>query len=285
MSPAMTTSHQAVQRRKEWCKHLILAFVLFFSFVPFVMMVAISFKTNDQFVQNPWFFDNPAHWQWQNWVVGWATVKNYIANSIVVAIGAVILTLCIALPTSYVVARYRFPGREVVYYAFMMTMFLPGGAAALVTTFNLISNMGLVNNLLALVLLSGFGGQVGAIFILRQFIEEIPKELFESADMDGAGHLRQMVFIMLPLAAPIIGTVAITNFLHAWNDLILPLILLRDNDLLTIPVGLMRLDGEYVKLWGPMMAAFTIASIPLVVLFLFTTRFFVRGLTAGAVKG
>ena len=136
-----------------------------------------------------------------------------------------------------------------------------------------------------MLLLSGFGGQVGAVFILRQFIEEIPKELFESADIDGAGHIRQMFTIMLPLAAPIIGTVAITNFIGAWNDLVLPLILLRDTEMLTIPVGLMRLDGEYVKLWGPMMAAFSISSIPLVVLFLFTIRFFVRGLTAGAVKG
>lgn len=281
----MSISHQAVQRRKEIVKHLLLCAVLFFSFVPFIMMVAISLKSNDQFVQNPWFFDSPSQWQTGNWSTGWMTVKHYIANSIVVAVGAVILTLGIALPTSYVVARYRFRGREVVYYGFMMTMFLPGGAAALVTTFNLISTMGLVNNLLALVLLSGFGGQVGAVFILRQFIEEIPKELFESADMDGAGHIRQMFTIMLPLAAPIIGTVAITNFIGAWNDLIMPLILLRDNELLTIPVGLMRLDGEYVKLWGPMMAAFAISSIPLVILFLFTIRFFVRGLTAGAVKG
>jgi len=281
----MSASHQTLQKRKEMLKHLLLCTVLFFSFVPFVMMFAISLKTNDQFVVNPWFFDLPTQWQLGNWAIGWATVKNYITNSIVVAVGAVILTLGIALPTSYVVARYRFKGREVVYYGFMMTMFLPGGAAALVTTFNLISTMGLVNNLLALVLLSGFGGQVGAVFILRQFIEEIPKELFESADMDGAGHIRQMFTIMLPLAAPIIGTVAITNFIGAWNDLIMPLILLRDNELLTIPVGLMRLDGEYVKMWGPMMAAFSISSIPLVVLFLFTIRFFVRGLTAGAVKG
>jgi ABC-type glycerol-3-phosphate transport system permease component len=145
--------------------------------------------------------------------------------------------------------------------------------------------MGLVNNLAALVLLSGIGGQVGCVFILRQFIEDIPRDLFESASIDGAGHLRQIWSIMLPLSGPVIGTLAIMNFLGAWNDLIMPLILLRDDTMLTIPVGLMRLDGEYVKMWGELMAAYTIASIPLVVLFLFTIRLFVRGLTAGAVKG
>ncbi len=277
--------YAVIQRRKEIIKHVILWGVLASAFVPFFLMVVISFKSNEQFVLNPWFFDPPSQWQTENWVKGWETVRPYIANSILVSVGATILALAVAIPTSYVVARYRFRGREFVYYAFMATMFLPGGAAALVTTFNLVNQMGLVNNLFALVLLGGFGGQIGIIFILRQFIEEIPKELFESADMDGAGHLYQMGFIMVPLAAPIIGTLAITNFLGTWNDLILPLVLMRDDQLLTIPVGLMRLDGEYVKFWGQMMAAFTIASIPLIVLFLFTTRFFVRGLTAGAVKG
>ena len=248
-------------------------------------MFVISVKTNDQFLANPWFFDPMSQWQWGNWAKGWNTIGHTIANSIVVSVASVLLCLFVAVPTSYVIARYRFAGREVVYYAIMMTMFLPGGAAALVTTFKLIDNLGLVNNLLALILLSGIGGQVGVIFILRQFIEEIPKELFESAEMDGAGHVRQMWSIMLPLSGPIVGTVSIMNFLGTWNDLIMPLIILRDDALLTIPVALMRLDGEYVTMWGELMSGFAIASIPLIILFLFTTRLFVRGLTAGAVKG
>lgn len=277
--------HQTRLRFKEYSKHLLLIGVLAFTFVPFALMLMISFKTNDQFTANPWWFDPPSQWALINWIKGWHTVGHYIANSIVVAVGSVLLCLAVSIPTSYVLARYRFPGRELVYYALMVTMFLPGGAAALVTTFKLISSMGLVNNLGALVLLSGIGGQVGCVFILRQFIEEIPKELFESASIDGAGHLRQMWSIMLPLSGPVIGTLAIMNFLGAWNDLIMPLILLRDDKLLTIPAGLMRLDGEYVKMWGELMAAYTIASIPLVVLFIFSIRLFVRGLTAGAVKG
>jgi ABC-type glycerol-3-phosphate transport system permease component len=270
---------------KELTKHALIWVVLFFAFVPFALMLIISFKTNDQFVANPWLPDPVSQWQWSNWAKGWGTVGHYIANSIVTAVGSVLLCLTLAVPASYVLARYRFRGRELAYYAVMMTMFLPGGAAALVTTFDLIRNMGMVNNLAALILLSGVGGQVTCIFILRQFIEEIPKELFESAELDGAGHLRQIWSIMLPLSGPIIGTVAIMVFLGSWNDLMMPLIIMRDDALLTIPVGLMRLDGEYVKMWGELMAGYSIAAIPLVVLFLFTTRLFVRGLTAGAVKG
>lgn len=270
---------------KETSKHFLLWTVLFFSFVPFVLMLVISMKSNSQYVTNPWLPDAPSQWQWDNWAKGWATVGHYIGNSIVTSVGSVLLCLVLAIPASYVIARYRFRGREIVYYLFVATMFLPSGAAALVTTFQLMSNLNLVNSLWSLVLLGGVGGQVSCIFILRQFIEDIPKELFESAEIDGAGHIRQMWSIMLPLSGPIIGTLSIMNFLGTWNNLILPMVLLRDDELLTIPVGLMRLDGEYVKMWGELMAGFSIASIPLVILFLFTTRFFVRGLTAGAVKG
>ncbi len=274
-----------LRRVKEISKHLLLWGVLFFSFVPFVLMLVISMKDNTQYVTNPWIPDAPTQWHWENWVKGWATVGHYIGNSIVTSVGSVLMCLILAIPASYVIARYRFRGREAVYYLFVATMFLPSGAAALVTTFKLMSNMNLVNSLWSLILLGGVGGQVSCIFILRQFIEDIPKELFESAEIDGAGHIRQMWSIMLPLSGPIIGTLSIMNFLGAWNNLILPMVLLRDDELLTIPVGLMRLDGEYVKMWGELMAGFSIASIPLVILFLFTTRFFVRGLTAGAVKG
>lgn len=270
---------------KELCKHALLLGILFFSFVPFLLMFIISFKDNDQFMANPWLPDPISAWHWENWTKAWHTISPYIANSIVTSVFGVVLCMLLAIPTSYVIARYRFRGRELLFYTFVITMFLPGGATALITTFKLISSLDLVNSLWALILLTGTAGQIGCIFILRQFIEEIPKELFESAEIDGAGHLRQMTMIMIPLSGPILGTLAIQNFLGAWNNLILPMVLLRDDGKLTIPVGLMRLDGEYVKMWGEMMAGYCIAAIPLVILFLFTTRLFVRGMTAGAVKG
>jgi multiple sugar transport system permease protein len=274
-----------VSRMDEMGKHAVVGFVLFFAFLPLYLMLVISFKSNDQFYNNPWMFDAPSAWHLENWRYGWEAVRDQLANSMMVSVGAVLLCLSIAIPTSYVLARYRFPGRELLYYALMVTMFLPGGAAALVTTFKLISGLGLMNNLAALILLGSIGGQVTCVFILRQFIEEIPKELFESAQIDGAGHVRQMWTIVLPLSGPIVGTLAIMQFIHTWNDIMLPLILLRDKELLTVPVGLLRLDGEYVKEYGKLMAGYAISSIPLIVLFLFTMRMFVKGLTAGAVKG
>lgn len=274
-----------ISKKKEAVKHALLWFVLVFAFFPLYVMVVISFKNNDQFTNNPWFFDHPSAWHWGNWVKGWDTVKNYIANSVVTAFGAVMLCLVMALLTSYVLARYRFRGRNVIYYGIIASMFLPGTAATLVTMFSLLNSFNLINSLWALVIVGSIGGQVVCIFILRQFIDEIPKELFESAEVDGAGHVQMILRIVLPMSGSVMATLAIMQFLANWNNLMLPLIVLRDDKLLTVPVGLMRLDGEYVKQWGELMAGFTISSIPLVLIFLFTMRLFVKGLTAGAVKG
>lgn len=274
-----------VSKKKEAIKHILLLFILLCAFFPLYLMVVISFKNNVQFTNNPWFFDAFSGWQWENWTKAWSLVGNYIANSIVVAIGAVVLCLVMAVPTAYVLARYRFPGRTFLYYILIGSMFLPGTAASLVIVFMLLKNMGLVNNLMALVIMGGVGGQVVCVFILHQFIDEIPKELFESARLDGAGHLQQITNIVIPMSGSVMGTLAIMQFIGSWNELMLPLLMLRDDELLTVPVGLMRLEGEYVKQWGEMMAGYTISAIPLVILFLFTMRMFVKGLTAGAVKG
>ena len=274
-----------VSKKKEAVKHLLILFVLMFAFFPLYFMVVVSFKDNDQFTNNRWFFDSVGGWHWENWTKAWATVSNYLANSIVVAAGTVSLCLVMAVLTAYVMARYKFPFKRILYYTLIGTMFLPGSAATLVTTFMLLRWMGLINSLWALILVGAVGGQVVCVFILRQFIEDIPNELFESAQLDGAGHLQQIRHIVLPMSGSILGTLAIMQFLGSWNSLMLPLIIMRDDELLTVPVGLMRLDGEYVKQWGELMAGFTMSSIPLVILFLFTMRLFVKGIAAGAIKG
>lgn len=274
-----------ISRQAEWCKHAIVWIVLLFAFYPLFIMIVISFKDNHQYQANPWFFDPISQWHWDNWSIAWNIVKNYIANSIAVAVTSVVIGMVMITLTSYVLARYRFPGRNVVYYGIIATMFLPDTAATLVSMFWLIRNLQMVNSLWALILAGTAGGQVAGIFIVRQFIEEIPRELFESAQIDGAGHIRQIISVVLPMSGSILATVAIINFLGVWNEVILPLIVLRDDEKLTIPVGLLRLEGEYIKQWGQMMAGYAIASVPLVLLFVFTMRWFIKGLAAGAIKG
>lgn len=274
-----------ISKTAEGLKIGYVLFLLATAFFPLYVMLAVSFKTREQYQANPWVFDAFANWRWHNWEVAWHTVGGYISNSVFVSVTGTLLTILTVLLCSYPLARYRFPGRNVIYYGLLASMFLPGTAATLVTVFALLQRLDLVNNLWALILMAVVHGQITGVFLLKQYIEDIPVSLFDSAEMDGAGHLQQIRHIVLPMSGPIISVSAIMSFLGTWNDVILPMIILRDNELLTIPVGLLRLEGEYVKNYGEMMAGYAIASVPLVLLFLFTMRFFVKGLSAGAIKG
>ncbi len=293
MTPAETTPPppRIIQNKEpyawlfETLKHAAVWFVIGTAFFPLYLMLVVSVKDNDQFIKNPWLPDAPSQWRLSNWSHAWYTVRDSIATSIVVSTMATVLCLFFAVLTSYVIARYRFRGRDLIYYTLMGSMFLPGTAATLVTLFTLLKSLNLVNSLWALILVGTIGGQIGCIFILRQFIEDIPKELFESAQVDGAGHLAQIRHVLLPVCTPVLGTLAIMEFFSNWNQLILPLVILRDDQKLTLPVALMRMDGEYVKQWGELMAGYAIGSVPLLILFALCMRMFVKGLTAGAVKG
>jgi len=223
-------------------------------------------------------------WHWENWTVAWDTVGTYIFNTIVVAVTAVVFALCCSIAASFFFARYRMPGATFLWYFFLVLMLMPG-VANLVPLFILLRDMNLINSLLALVILGISGAQVVQIFILRNFIEEIPQDMFDAADVDGASPFRQVLYIVLPMSGSVISTLAILQFISVWNDFLLPFIIIRDDALLTLAAGLIKLDGEYVKQWGEMMAGYSIASLPLVLIFLFTMRLFVRGIAAGAVKG
>lgn len=271
-----------VQKSHEVTKHTLIWFVLIFAFFPLYVTVAISFKNNTQFLQNPFGITFPLHWE--NWVYGWKLVSGYIANSLLVTTSSVVATLIMALLGSYAFARYQFPGKTFLWYALLALLFMPG-IMNLVPLFILMRDLNLLNSLWGLSLLYAVGGQVFCVFVLRNFIEEIPPDLFEAAEMDGATPMQQIFTIVIPMSGSILATLAILQFLSGWNNFIMPLVFITDEYKQLIPVGLMRLDGEYVKQWGQMMAGFTIAAIPLVLIFIFTMRLFVKGLTAGAVKG
>ena len=130
------------------------------------------------------------------------------------------------------------------------------------------------------------GGQIFAIFILRSFIASLPEELFEATRLDGATTLQIFRFLVVPLSKPILVTIAIMNVLGTWNDYIWPLVTIPDSKLWTVSVGVVSFGSSFrgLESWGPMFAGFVLASIPLVVLFLFTMRHFIAGLTSGAIK-
>ena len=271
-------------RRKDWLNHAIIWTVVLVELFPLYMMFQVSFKDNATFIRNPWLPTAPSTWHWENWAFGVKLILPYLANTVVVAVAGTAASLALAIFGAYFFARYRMPFSRGLWAAFVVLMLMPS-VANIVPLFMLLNSLSLLNTLWALMLVGVAGGQVFNIFVLRNFIEDLPKDLFEAAEMDGASHLQQITTIVIPMSGPIVGTLSILAFLGQWNEFLLPLIVLRDKELFTLGVGLIYLDGEYVKQWGQVMAAYLVASLPLIVLFLFCVRLFVRGLSAGAIKG
>ena len=266
----------------RFTKHAIIISVLFCAMIPLYLMVIVSLKDNQQFYFAPATLTHPMHWE--NWQMAYKMITPTLANSVVISISSTILTLFLALCAAYFFARYRMPLSTFIWNAILILMMMPT-IANLVPLFRLLRDLTLLNTLTALIIVGASAGQIFGIFVLRSFVEDIPQDLFEAAEIDGANHFQQMKIIVLPLAGPILGSVGVMHFMTQWNDFVMPLIVVRDQSRLPVMVQLLRMSGEYIKLWGPLMAGYAMASIPIIILFIFTMKLFTRGLTEGGVKG
>lgn len=269
-------------RTNECFKHGFVWLILLFSFFPLYVVLAISFKSSRQFFNQPWTLTFP--FQLENWQRAWGEVAGTILNSLYLAVTSTFLTLTVAVLAAYFFARFRVVGRDILWAAFLALMLMPD-VVNLIPLFSLLRTLDLLNSLNALVLLFAAGGQTICIFLLRGFIEDIPKDLFDAAQMDGAGHLRQIIHVVLPMSGAILATLAILRFVASWNSFIPPLVFLRDEAKFPVGVRLYQLEGAYLKEWGPLMATYALAAIPLIILFIFGMQYFVRGVGAGAIKG
>jgi ABC-type glycerol-3-phosphate transport system permease component len=279
----------AYQRRQRFksaglviLRHGLILFVLALAYLPMYLMLIVSVKTNNQFYEASTTITTPAHWE--NLRAAWDAVMPALANSIFTTTASTVFTLVLALGAAYFFARVRVPGSAFLWNAILILMMMPT-IANLIPLFRLLIDMNLANTLTALIIVGAAGGQIFAIFVLRDFVADIPQDLFEAAEIDGASHLRQMFTIVAPLSGPILGVVGIMHAVGQWNDFILPLIIIRDASRLPVMVQLLRMAGEYIKFWGPLMAGYALASIPVIILFILCMRLFTRGLTEGAVKG
>ncbi|MFH0908059.1 MAG: ABC transporter permease subunit [bacterium] len=266
----------------RFTKHATIWAILGFAFLPLYLMIIVSVKSNVQFYEAPAALTHPYHWD--NWRTAWDLVTPTVANSMFVSISSTVLTLIFALSGAYFFARARMPMSGFIWNAILLLMMMPA-IANLVPLFRLLSDLNLLNTLSALIIVGASGGQIFGIFVLRNFVQDIPQDLFEAAEIDGANHFQQLKTVVLPLSGPILGTVGVMQFISQWNDFVLPLIVMRDHARLPVMVQLLRMAGEYIKLWGPLMAGYAIASIPIIILFVFSMKLFIKGMTEGAVKG
>ncbi len=265
----------------DWWKHILLIIVSFFLFFPFIVILIISVKDLNQFNVAPFRPTSPFHWD--NYKTAGDVVLPYIFNSIVLSGTACFGVVFIGSLTAYVFARFEFPGKETLYYGVLILLMIPG-ILTLVPGFIVVRDLNLLNTRWAVILPWIASGQVFAIFILRTFYANMPRELFEAARIDGAGELHVYARIAVPLSQTILGVVAIFNILGTWNDFLWPLITISDHNMYPLVLGLYRFRESYYTAWGPLMAGYVIGTIPLIILFAFTSKLFVQGLASGGIK-
>ncbi|WP_435747554.1 carbohydrate ABC transporter permease [Microbacterium sp. PMB16] len=205
----------------------------------------------------------------------------WVWNSVVYSVVSVVIVLFTASMAAYALARKRFPGRSALLWSIIATLMVPM-QATLIPTFILVAGAGGVNTLWGLILPTLANAQ--AVFLIRQFIIDMPDELFDAARIDGAGEWRTFVSIVLPLIKPVLATLAIFVFLWHWNDLLWPLVVGQSDEARTLTVGLATLNTETVST-SNIMAAALISFVPCFLIFIFLQRHIVESITSSGIKG
>ena len=251
--------------------------------VPFLYMVSTSLKSMLEAFQYPptWL---PKQFMWSNYLVVWskAPLARVALNSIRVSGMSTVGQVLTCSLAGYAFARLRFPGRGPLFMVFIATMMVPTHVT-LIPTFVLFKTFGWINTHYPLVVPAWFGGAFG-IFLVRQFFLTIPQDLADAARVDGCNPARAYWQIFMPLAKPVLGTLAIFTFFNSWNDLLGPLIYLRDTELMTFPVALASFGGRYLVDLPLLMAASVISIVPTLILFLVLQKYFVQGIVLSGLK-
>ncbi|MGW8482481.1 carbohydrate ABC transporter permease [Microbacterium sp. NPDC055903] len=261
---------------------LWLGIAAIFSFFPFYAMVVLSLKPGAvvNFPESllPWggiSFDSYAQ------VLGGQNILVWLFNTLVYSLVSVVAVLFLSALAGYAFAKKRFAGKEVMFWSFLSMVMVPFHVT-LIPTFILMANIGGVDEYWGLILPTLANAQ--AVFLMRQFIEGLPDELFEAARIDGAGEFRIFLRIVLPLCKPVLATLGIFVFLWHWNDFLWPLIIAKSNDMFTLTVGISSLQQQDVPL-SVMLAGSVVALIPIFMAYLIAQRYVQEGVTGTGIKG
>jgi multiple sugar transport system permease protein len=251
---------------------------------PFLWLLSTSLKPDAQILKYPpvWI---PHPLNWANYTEGLTAIPfmRYLWNTLIICVATVIGSVISCSLVAYGLSRIPWRGREVVFYAIIGTMLLPP-QVTMVPVFIIFKNLGWLDTYLPLTVPAFLGGAFN-VFLLRQFFRTIPNELTEAARMDGASEWDNYRRIVMPLAKPALWTIGLFAFIGAWNDYLGPLIYLFDDRKYTLSLGLAMFRNQYGAEWGQMMAVSTVVTVPLIVLFFFTQRTFVQGITMTGLKG
>lgn len=260
--------------------------LVFTAFVmgPIIATVLGGFKSAGDLRNNP--LGLPAAWETQFYtdLIRDPKFWLYLWNSLVISVTAVVLTLIVAAAAAYVFAQMRFFGGRFLQAYLLLGLVFPF-ATAILPLFITVRNLGLLDTRWAVILPQSAFGLSLAILLFKTFFDQLPKELFEAAYVEGCGYIRFFWRFTLPLSTPILATVGVFVFVQSWNNFLLPLIVLNSREVYTWPLGMMQFRGEHLVEWNRTLAFISLTLVPAIVFFLAAQRYIVAGLTGGAVKG
>lgn len=270
--------------------HLISVAVLVIVLYPVVWMLVSSFRPTSEIIGNVSLFPDPDTTSFDNYVralsgIGGVSFWTFFKNSLILAVGSVVGIAISGSLSAYALARIRFPGRNLWFSLMIATLLLPFHVV-IIPQYIVYNNLGLVNSFWPLLLGKFLAAEAFFVFLMVQFMRNLPRELDEAARIDGAGHLRIYRSIMLPLMKPALVTSSIFAFIWSWNDFFGPLLFLKDPELYSLPIALrLYVDQTTTSDYGAQMAMAVLALVPVILFFIVFQRHLVEGVATQGLKG
>ncbi|MBO9506446.1 carbohydrate ABC transporter permease [Thalassospira sp. A3_1] len=262
----------------------ILCIIASFVIAPLLATALGGFKTNAEIRTSAFGLPESWNFEFYNAIASDPAFWRYLGNSLLISVSAVILTLLVGAAAAYVFAQIRFFGSRMLFSYLLLGLMFPF-ATAILPLFIQVRDIGLLDSYWSVILPQTAFGLSLAILLFRTFFEQLPRELFEAAYVDGCGYIRFFWRFTLPLSTPILATVGVFVFVQSWNNFLLPLVMLNSREAFTWPLGMMQFRGEFVTEWNRTLAFVTLTILPAIVFFLAAQKYIVAGLTGGAVKG
>lgn len=267
---------------KRFMLHAFLVITGFLTLAPFIWMVSASFMHDGHAsVFPPRFLPDEFTLTQYETLFSRLDVSQNLLNSCMLSVIVTIVSLVFNSMAGFAFAKYRFAGKDAIFKLLLSSMVIPAQVTML-PLFLMLKEFGFLNTYMAIII-PGLANVFG-IFLIRQYVMAIPDSLIESARIDGANDFQIYYKIILPLAAPVMVTLAIFTFMGTWNDFLWPLIVLNDSDMYTLPVALANLMGEHTKDPELMMAGSVITILPVMMIFLVLQKYYIKGIMMGSVK-
>ncbi len=269
--------------------YTVLIVVTIIALFPIVYTILASFKTNLEILAGGVRI-LPKKWQIQNYKKAWelANFQRYTYNSLYLAFFIVVGCILTATVSGYVFSRGRTYVTKIIYYIVLSSLFVSIGTLSLYPQLGLARMFGLSGSLWGVIIIRVFGMNVTQVFLSTSFVNQIPKELDEAAKMDGCGFMRIFISIIFPLLKPLIATIGLISFRMAWNDYLLPFVFtISKPERMPLVVGVVNLksSGYAASAWDLALAGISISLVPMLIMYIILNRFFISGLTEGALKG